>query len=325
MTQLNLSGRQSDNTQQKPVTEHEDESIKNQTVGALGALAMFAAVIVIGSCSRSSTPVAVQKPIQPTAPVSAPAVTAPAPAPAPVLATAKTKKHRAATLSYVNREYGLSFNFPRNYQLKTQTKTTGNETQSDSATNESVEMSFVHPGGVRLAAVEMPGNSYPGTDFKSGLLNASVNPGMTSEQCAQFAVPESSTGADPSAQVKIGAVDFHETEDSDAAMMKQSDAKYYHVFSNGACYEFALGVGTGGDGATDEIKPIDRAGVFAKLEKILATVKFQPAVMPETMTQETQTPETQIDKAQAPAPAVAATTPADSSHTAEHGLSKPNF
>ena len=76
MTQLNLSGRQSNNTQQKPATENEDESIKNQTVGALGALAMFAAVIVIGSCSRSSTPVAVQQPVQPTAPVSAPALTA---------------------------------------------------------------------------------------------------------------------------------------------------------------------------------------------------------------------------------------------------------
>ena len=118
MTQLNLSGRQSNNTQQKPAAEHEDGSIKNQTVGALGALAMFAAVIVIGSCS-SSKPVAVQQPVQPTAPVSAPApaVSTPAPTPAPVVA--KAKKHRAATLSYVNREYGLSFNFPRNYQLKT--------------------------------------------------------------------------------------------------------------------------------------------------------------------------------------------------------------
>jgi hypothetical protein len=327
MTQLNLSGRQSNNTQQKPAAEHEDESIKNQTVGALGALAMFAAVIVIGSCSRSSTPVAVQQPIHPAAPVSAPAVTAPTPVPAPVLATAKAKKRRAATLSYVNREYGLSFNFPRNYQLKAQTKTTGNETQVGSTTTEPAEMNFVHPGGVALAAVEMPDNSYPGTDFKSGFVNVSVNPGMSSEQCSQFEVPESSTSPEVRAQVKIGVVDFHETENSSAAVMKQVDAKYYHVFSNGACYEFALGVGTGGDGATDEIKPIDRAGVFAKLEKILATVRFQPAVMPETMTGETQTriDKIRIDKIQEPVPAVAGATPVDSSQTAEHDVSKPNF
>ena len=118
MTQLNLSGRQSNNTQQKPAAEHEDESIKNQTVGALGALAMFAAVIVIGSCSRSSKPVAVQQPMQPTPQASVPAPSVPVPPP-PTPVVAKTKKHRAATLSYINKEYGLSFNFPRNYQLKT--------------------------------------------------------------------------------------------------------------------------------------------------------------------------------------------------------------
>ena len=96
-------------------------------------------------------------------------------------------------------------------------------------------MNFVHPGGVMLAAVEMPGNSYPGTDFKSAFVNASVNPGMTSEACAQFALPEPGIGTEASSSakiedVKIGAVEFHEVEN---AMMKQADARYYHVFSQG--------------------------------------------------------------------------------------------
>ena len=230
MTQLNLSGRQSNHPQQKSAAEPEGGSIRNQTVGALGALAMFAAVIVIGSCS-SSKPVAVQQPVQPTAPVSAPAVATPAPPPAPVQAKTKTRKHRAATLSYVNREYGLSFNFPRNYRLKT-----GNAVQGAPGLTEPAQMNFVHPGGVMLAAVEMPGNSYPGTDFKSAFVNASVNPGMTSEACAQFALPEPGVGTEASSSakiedVKIGALEFHEVEN---AMMKQADARYYHVFSQGA-------------------------------------------------------------------------------------------
>ena len=321
MTQLNLSGRPSNNPQQKSAAEPEGESIKNQTVGALGALAMFAAVIVIGSCSGSSKPVAVQQPVQPAAPVSVPAVTPPAPPPAPVQAKAKakakTRKHRAATLSYVNREYGLSFSFPRSYRLRT-----GNAAQSAPGPSEPAQMNFVHPGGVMLAAVEMPGNSYPGTDFKSGLVNVSVNPGMTSEACAQFAIPEPSVGSDASPvkveDVKIGAtgfreIEFHEGENS--AAMKQPDARYYHVFSSGACYEFALGVGTDSDVNLDEITPVDREQVYGKLEKILATVKFQPPVLPET-----QTPETQ-----APVPSVAATTPADSSATTEHEATKPNL
>jgi hypothetical protein len=319
MTQLNLSGRQSNHPQQKSAAEPEGGSIKNQTVGALGALAMFAAVIVIGSCSRSSKPVAVQQPVRPAAPVSAPAVTTPAPPPTPVQAKAKTRKHRAATLSYVNREYGLSFNFPRSYRLKT-----GNAMQSASGLTDPAQMNFIHPGGVMLAAVEMPGNSYPGTDFKSGLVNVSVNPGMTSEACAQFALPEPGMETEASSpvkvdDVKIGAIEFREVENS-GAVMKQPDARYYHVFSSGACYEFALGVGTDSDVNLEEITPVDRELVFGKLERILATVKFQPAVLPETQAPETRAPETQT-----PVPSVAATTPADSSTTTEHEATKPNL
>jgi hypothetical protein len=306
MTQLNLSGRQSNNTQQKPAAGNEDGSIKNQTVGALGALAMFAAVIVVGSCS-SSKPVAVQQPVQPAAPVSAPALAVPTPAPVPAPVVAKAKKHRAATLSYVNREYGLSFNFPRNYKLKTDVTT--------SVTPEPLAMNFVHPGGVVLAAVQMPGNSYPGTDFKSGSFNVSVNPGMEGEACAQFASPEARTGADASTavkveQVKFGATEFHEVENNGGAVTKQADAKYYHAFNNGACYEFALRIATNEDSKVEEIAPVDRQAVFARLEKILATVKLQPTVAPETQT---------------PVPAVAASTPADTSSPDEHQAASPNF
>ncbi|MBZ5650242.1 MAG: hypothetical protein LAO18_07130 [Acidobacteriia bacterium] len=308
MTQLNLSGRQSNNPQQKSAAEPEGGSIKNQTVGALGALAMFAAVIVIGSCSRGSKPVAVQQPIQPAAPVSTPAVT-PAPAPAPV-AKAKAKRRRAATLSYVNREYGLSFDFPRNYRLKT-----GNAVNAASGPTQPAQMNFVQPGGMTLAAVEMPGNSYPGTDFTSGTINVNVNPGMTSEACAQFALPEPAPGTDASSrvrieEVKIGATEFHEVENPSGATMKKADNRYYHVFNHGACYEFALGIGTDNDVNVEEITPVDRQQVFGKLEKILVTVKFQPVLMPESA---------------APVPSVAATTPADSSTTPEHEVPAPNF
>jgi hypothetical protein len=322
MTQLNLSGRQLNDTQQKPAAKSEDESIKNQTVGALGALAMFAAVIVIGSCSRSTKPVVVQQPVQPTAPVSAPAPAAPPQTPTPAPVVAKAKKHRAPTLSYVNREYGVSFTFPRNYQLKTQLETkaetnTGNEAKVATTTTDPLQMNFVYPGGLPLAAVEMPGNSYPGTDFTSGFVILSVNPGMTAEMCSQFASPESSTATDPSTlakiePIKLGATEFNEIDNHTGSTMNLADAKYYHTFTNGVCYEFALAIATGDEatGNGEEIAPVDRQGAFAKLEKILATVKFQPAVLPET---------------HAPVPAVATTSPADSSNTTTREAAAPNF
>jgi len=111
------------------------------------------------------------------------------------------------------------------------------------------------------------------------------------------------------AQVKVGATEFHDIENSSGAMTKQADTKYYHAFNNGACYEFALRIATHDDGKVEEITPVDRQSAFARLEKILATVKLQPSAM------ETQTP----------VPAVAVTTPADSSSPSEHQAAAPNF
>jgi hypothetical protein len=60
----------------------------------------------------------------------------------------------------------------------------------------------------------------------------------------------------------------------------EPNLKYYHRFENGNCYEFTMGVSitpqTG-----DNVKAVDRARVFHKLEQILATVKVEPAVVPE--------------------------------------------
>lgn len=309
MTQLNLSNRNSTTAPGASSAEENGWSIRKQTVGALGALVMFAAVIGIGSCSRGNgKPAVVAQTTQPSAPVPNPVAQATV-APAPQPAKAKSKK-RAATLSYVNREYGVSFSFSRQYSLKS-----GDEAQLSWGDLGPFQMDFVHPGGVTFSGVELPGNSYPGTDFKSAFVNVSVNPGMTSEACTQFALPEPNGGVDPSsteniAKVKVGAIEFSEVENSTAAMMKQTDAKYYHAFRNGACYEFALGLGTEGDGNMEGITPVDREEVFGKLEKVLATVKLPPTVVPET---------------EAPVPSAGVAAPADSSKSPESGVHDRNF
>src|SRR5206468_7684905 len=150
--------------------------------------------------------------------------------PAPAQAKARTRKRRPATVSYVNPEYGISFSFPRAYGLKS-----GDAAQLSWGDLGPFQLDFVHPGGVTLAGVQLPGNSYPGTDFNSGFLNLSVNPRMTAEACTQFAFPEAKTSSSDSGEataskdapeeskvadkttetatkVKIGAVEFTEAE-----------------------------------------------------------------------------------------------------------------
>jgi hypothetical protein len=94
----------------------------------------------------------------------------------------------------------------------------------------------------------------------------------------------------------LGDLDLRATEAVTGEGTRQSDSKYFHVFENGACYEFALNVTTvaSEDGV---MKHVDRDKVFNRLEKILATVKINPIATPEVT-------------AEAPATAPAPITPA---------------
>jgi hypothetical protein len=78
----------------------------------------------------------------------------------------------------------------------------------------------------------------------------------------------------------LGDLELRSTEAVSGEGTRQSDSKYFHVFQNGACYEFGLNVTTvaSDDGVT---KHVDRDKVFDRLEKILATVKINPIAAPE--------------------------------------------
>ncbi len=74
----------------------------------------------------------------------------------------------------------------------------------------------------------------------------------------------------------IGGMELQSAESLTSQGTREEASKYYHVFENGACYEFALKVATTGV-KTEGGKQIDREQVFQRLEKILATVKITPA------------------------------------------------
>jgi hypothetical protein len=94
---------------------------------------------------------------------------------------------------------------------------------------------------------------------------------------------------------------------------RQSDAKYFHVFQNGACYEFALNVTTIAPNVRGE-KHVDRDKVFNRLEKILATVKINPVESAPVAAPETTAGPAAAPAAPTPAPSseVTASTPAAS-------------
>ena len=234
--------------------------------------------LAMSACSTKS-----QKPAltSVSGPAATPATTVAAPVAAPTTAVAtapakKTAKKRPANVTYSDPNSGVSFLYPRKFALLT-----GNDALPQFARLGDAVMNFVQPGGVAVATVQLPDGSYPGTDFASAFFNVNVNRNLSEQECEHFAFVDSHNvdGAAVDAEkVTIGSTDMETTSYFSASAMTQTETQYYHNYTNGACYEYVLSLGTAGYGIKDGAKPINRDEIFAKLEKILATVKVNPVV-----------------------------------------------
>ncbi len=249
-------------------------SYKQQAVAFLGLVVVGFILATIG-CSNESKPVANKQ----SAPSLIPTPTPPPATPVqvavqPPAAKKPARLHVSQTVTYSDPTNGVSFQYPRKYSLKV-----GEQAKED------VSMDFIQPGGLNVVAVEMPKNAYPGTDFGTAFFNVSVHKDLNETQCGQFAFSkDSEDGKVTATKEELGTREFGVVEDAGGKVMQQTDARYYHLFENGVCYEFVLGMGTSQHETADGIKTVDRDAVFNKLEKILATVKIEPVKAPEVAT-----------------------------------------
>lgn len=207
------------------------------------------------------------------------------PAPAPALQPASSEKKtepviekkkrikRPSTAMYKNSEYGISLRFPKTYTMLSPDKDTNNSAWPDPIT-----MNFAGDGGETLTTLVLPGSR------ASSYFKVSVNKNMDAEQCGKFATtPEAyeasaNPPADPSEdsilpiKTNVLGVEFIKAE----SVTSESEARYYHHFENGACYEFALGVAD----APNTVKPMDHLQIFDRLERIMSTVKIKSEPAP---------------------------------------------
>jgi len=308
------------------------------TWGKNASALVFAAVLIIcsiavGCSSDKPKPITINNPVPAAEPQAQPMPTTPvAQAENKPAAKKPVVRKRPATVNYADKTYGVTFEYPRRYAIET----------GDAATqlilSNAIPMNFVQPGGIALAAVELPETNYVNTDFSSAFFNVSVHKSLTENECGQFAVPAQKSTANSDAapitelkpetattssaklddvkkdgaqeltakldpatpssteptaktldanQLLIGDMQLRATEAVSGEGTRQSDSKYFHLYQNGACYEFALNVTTN---ASEEglVKHVDRDRVFSRLEQILHTVKINP-VQPEVQAESTPT------------------------------------
>jgi hypothetical protein len=243
---------------------------------------VFAALLIVCSvavgCSsdkpktaNSTSQVAMTQPIPPiTTTPDAPALPA-----KPV--RKKVVRKAPVTVTYADKTSGVSFQYPRKYSLET------GDAANQLVATDPVPMNFVQPGGVAIAAVTLPTSVYPNGDLAAAFFDVSVNKTLTAEQCGEFSEAKPAAPADSTspataqaAKLMIGDMELQSSETVASQGTREEAAKYYHVFENGACYEFALKVATTGV-ETEGGKHVDSKEVFQRLEKILTTVKIIPA------------------------------------------------
>ena len=276
-TNQNLSNNATNNT----ISGTTLSSWSRQQKLAMATIAGFAIVgllLAVSACSKQSPKPAL---VGVSGPASSSATPAAAATPAttataavPPAPTKKTSKKRPANVTYRDANSGVSFLYPRKFAL-----TSGDKAQPELAGMGDVPMNFVQPGGAAVATVALPGGSYPGTDFASAFFNVNVNRSLSEQECSHFAfVDTRNADGEPvdAEKVKIGSTDMEMTSTFSGSAIKQAETQYYHSYENGVCYEYVLGLGTEGFATEGGIEHVNRDEVFAKLEKILATVKINP-------------------------------------------------
>jgi len=221
---------------------------------------------------------------------------APAPTPAvqpvekkvdPVIEKKKPVKH-ASTATYQNAVYGITFRYPKTYTMLLPDKEVKEQAWPDP-----VITNFVDGNGETLTTLVLPGTR------ASSYFKVSVNKSLNEEQCSKFATTpwgEQDAAVNPAeasvnppvdanddsikpVKTNVLGVEFAKTEN----VTDESEARYYHHFENGACYEFALGVAD----APNTTKPMDHLQVFDRLERIMTTVKIKTTPEPAVAASET--------------------------------------
>jgi hypothetical protein len=252
---------------------------RQQKIALISGFVLLAVLLTVSACSKQSPKTALVGTASPethastTAPTAAPAMPAlNAPAEAE---KKKTRKARpAAIVTYSDPQIGLSFQYPRKYELVSGDKV-GPQIDGLGA----VPMNFVQSGGASIVMVAVPAKTYRGTDFTTAFFDVNVNRSLSEQECAQFAVVDTrNPDGEPmdAERLQVGATSMEKTANFSGDALKQAETQYYHRYEGGACYEFVLGLGTRGFGTDENVEAVNHDQVFAALEKILTTVKIQP-------------------------------------------------
>jgi len=179
-----------------------------------------------------------------------------------VKTVAKTTQPATKTLRYKSRDYGVSFEYPWQYEFvnaKTVSSSKSLQPKSDG-----------FDGQITLARIDLPNGFYPDTDFESGYFTLGLNSQIKEKDCK---VSVASSGK--SQVAKINDVEFLWNESEVGGKGSASKVRNYVAFNQEVCYEVELGVKNHNENGL--AREVNADQVMRRLEGMLKTVKFREA------------------------------------------------
>jgi hypothetical protein len=186
--------------------------------------------------------------------------------------TTKLAPREAPFSIYNNPEYGVSFEYPRNYALEE-----GDPAGPGSVSKTQAELEDEQPGAILVATVVVPEDGYPNTTFQGGSLQFAINPSLMAESCKEVVADANPGVRQRTGTLMVQGVFFTWTQHSttDAAAGTESLERDYAGYANGACYEFFVHITVGDATNRDAFeKQADMKKIARPLEKIATTLQI---------------------------------------------------
>jgi hypothetical protein len=184
-------------------------------------------------------------------------------------------------VKYENPLYGVRVRYPATFGLEG----SGNPTSQANFAGQDGSTS------VRILSVNIPGNTYPGSNFVDGVFAIFVNPNIHSEgTCSQFA----RIWPEHTALTNIGGVSYTRTMGDGVAAGTDYTGYDFHTFQNGLCYELTFDFAEGNGGGMDipcAIQWVSEDNLFELMNGVLKqTSYFKPELKLASADQENVVP-----------------------------------
>lgn len=179
---------------------------------------------------------------------------------------------RPPELTYTNAVYGISFRFPSNFVLHLGDYERG------------IYSSKNDRGEILLVSEEIPSEFWMGTNAAAIMLFVGVQPNLSAESCSTLAESDEWTSGD-ALKLKVGGVELKgrtEIQKGNGRGMQfgveNIYLRQYTGYAHGICYEFDIDTATLDQTrvrGSQRIVQVDPDRIFAELESIILTVKFE--------------------------------------------------